>query len=923
LKPEQIENQSRPDYRLEELIDISLFQKLQDDLDIIYSCPSSIIDNEGNILTATAWQDVCTKFHRLHPECLKGCIKSDKYILDHIKEANPAVIYTCPHGLTDTAMPIIIGGQHLANFFTGQFFLEEPDPEFFKKQAKQYGFDEKAYLSAVSKAPVISKEKLALYHSLIKTFTEIIVRTGQKRLNEIKNIQVISESESKYRTLFESMPQGVFYQSANGHLIDVNPAALKMFGLTKDEFLGRTSYHVEWKVINEEGRLLKPEEHPSMITLLTGNPVKDMVFGVYNPVIKDYVWVNVNAHLKAGNYGNKSREVVVTMEDITERSKMLKKLKERDEQLRMAAIAVGFGIYSYEFETGKAIYSPEFMHLYGLSAGDSLELDSDLVGKPMHPDDKSRFLKAMQEANDPRGSGILDIDFRIILPDGNIRWLRSRGLTLFSGNKATDRPLQANGIIQDISESKKKEIELEESEEKFRTIFVSVGSGLVYMDSKGIILDVNPAFEEISGLKKEYLVGKNVLILASEILKGSEFTGLLKALYETIKGREINSFPFTYRSKSLSGSSFFNKEKNIIIVIVSDLTKQKTAEDQSLQILKRNKSILRAVPDILMEVNNKAVYTWSNEAGYEFFGKDVIGKSAAMYFEGNQDTLAMLQSLFDGKKNTIYLESWQRRKDGTLRLLAWKCQNLRDAEGQITGVISSARDITEIKEKEKELEESRERFEQLNLYLQRIREEERKLIARELHDDLGQALTAVKIDLRSLKSTLKNDNSSLNKIDKINSLVVDSIGTIKRITSDLRPHILDDLGLIPAIEWYTDEFKDRTKKKLSLSLEKNIDLPKEMEIVIFRILQESLTNIAKHSGAEKVTIEMKKAANHIILVIWDNGIGINPKEIKSAKSFGLLNMKERAREISGSLSIVSGPDIGTKISLLIPEGLLE
>ena len=114
-------------YLLQDIIDVEQFQSLQDRLNQIYAFPSAIIDNDSNILTATCWQDICTKFHRVNKESEKECIKSDQYISDHLAEANPAVSYRCPHGLVDNATPIIIDGKHLANFFTGQFFLEKPD----------------------------------------------------------------------------------------------------------------------------------------------------------------------------------------------------------------------------------------------------------------------------------------------------------------------------------------------------------------------------------------------------------------------------------------------------------------------------------------------------------------------------------------------------------------------------------------------------------------------------------------------------------------------------------------------------------------------------------------------------------------------------------------------------------------------------
>jgi len=154
-------------YRLEDLVDLQAFQTLQETLNEIYAFPSAIIDNEGKILTAVGWQDVCTKFHRVNKQSELECIKSDKYISDHLHEANPVVSYKCPHGMVDNAIPIIIEGIHYANFFTGQLFLEKPDLEFFKKQAKQYGFDEKTYLEAVERVPVWTKDKLDKYLVLL------------------------------------------------------------------------------------------------------------------------------------------------------------------------------------------------------------------------------------------------------------------------------------------------------------------------------------------------------------------------------------------------------------------------------------------------------------------------------------------------------------------------------------------------------------------------------------------------------------------------------------------------------------------------------------------------------------------------------------------------------------------------------------
>lgn len=197
-------------YKLDDLISIPLFQNLQDKMNEIFPFSSAIIDDDGNILTATGWQDVCTNFHRLYPQSEIACKLSDQYIKSHIHEANPAVCYQCIHGLVDCAFPIILEGKHLGNFFIGQFFLEKPDLDFFREQGKKYSFEEKSYLEAVAKVPVWSQSQLEKYVIFLKSFTEALAEMGLTRLKDKETRNIINEKEEQLRLALKATNQGLW-----------------------------------------------------------------------------------------------------------------------------------------------------------------------------------------------------------------------------------------------------------------------------------------------------------------------------------------------------------------------------------------------------------------------------------------------------------------------------------------------------------------------------------------------------------------------------------------------------------------------------------------------------------------------------------------------------------------------------------------
>jgi signal transduction histidine kinase/tetratricopeptide (TPR) repeat protein len=210
---------------------------------------------------------------------------------------------------------------------------------------------------------------------------------------------------------------------------------------------------------------------------------------------------------------------------------------------------------------------------------------------------------------------------------------------------------------------------------------------------------------------------------------------------------------------------------------------------------------------------------------------------------------------------------------------------------------------------EDELERSREELRNLTRHLQSVREEERTHIAREMHDELGQKLTGLKMDLAGLKKKLpKKDQGIIKKLSDMLDLTDSSIQTVKRISTELRPRVLDDLGLGSAMEWQAGEFQNRTGIKCIVKSDpENIELDKELSTSLFRIFQESLTNVARYAEASKVEVKLIQMGGTLELSIQDNGKGIGEEEGAKAKSFGLLGMRERVRYLGGEFTIVGDP----------------
>ena len=269
----------------------------------------------------------------------------------------------------------------------------------------------------------------------------------------------------------------------------------------------------------------------------------------------------------------------------------------------------------------------------------------------------------------------------------------------------------------------------------------------------------------------------------------------------------------------------------------------------------------------------------------------------------------------------LHSETDERRADGTPVRIEGHYLVLRDHRGFVTGHIGIQSDITDRHRAAEEVAQSREELRRLAAHLHTVREEERTRIARELHDELGQVLTGLKLDLSWLEHRLTRTSSrdlgerAHDLMTRMDAVMV----SVRRIITELRPSILDELGLADAIEWQAQDFAARTGLRLRLEIrEEATSIGEPVASTFFRTLQEALTNVMRHANARSVGVEFFNDAGVLTLRVIDDGVGIAEAKLQGRQSFGLLGLRERAAASGGTVTIGAGPRGGTTVELRVP-----
>ncbi|MEE9911323.1 MAG: PAS domain-containing sensor histidine kinase [Deltaproteobacteria bacterium] len=464
------------------------------------------------------------------------------------------------------------------------------------------------------------------------------------------------------------------------------------------------------------------------------------------------------------------------------------------------------------------------------------------------------------------------------------------------------------------------------SEEDLYKILAQSSQVGFYIMQRGQFQFINSHFREYAGYTESELLKMSPasLILPEDRRKTAKNAVMML--------KEQRFSPYEFRIVTRDGRikwimetvmSITYKGKRAILGNSMDITERKEASRRLEELEALESSILDAIPQAVLGLHERRI-NFANHAVKLIFGwhrEELIGKSIRMIYrnEAEADKIGRIFYSSLEHQRTYETEFPCLRKDGTEIRCRMKASRIGEKLRE-KRIVVTYEDITAEKKAQAELERSREELRNLSIHLQSVREEESTRVARKIHDELGQSLTALQMDLSWLTGHLSVDDKAIReKTRSMSGLVDATIESVHNITTELRPSLLDDLGLPSAIEWQAADFQKRSGIRCQAHIvSRDGVMDKELATAVFRIFQETLTNIARHAKATLCKVNFTENEKELCLEVTDNGIGITQWQVDDPRSFGMIGMRERAHLWGGTVYVRSARPSGTTIRVLIP-----
>lgn len=735
--------------------------------------------------------------------------------------------------------------------------------------------------------------------------------------------QKLRQSEQLLRNVLDALPVGVWVTDAHGAVVMANPAAAKIHPRLEsvaDEYAGATG-------------------NPGTVSVIGHDPCETVIRQVL-----EEGWSQLGIAVDIDNGDGKRKTlrtsvvplldergnvtgVVAVNEDVTQAQRAERALKKSEASLANAQRIARLGNWDVDLVSGELYCSGEVSRIFGLPPQSGKPRLRTLLAR-LAPPDRKRLLSALRDAL--RGRGYIDAIYRLAMDDGGMKSVHVQVDVVFD---ADGRALGMSGIVHDVTEKLEAIDLLRKQGEQFRALVENSPDLIARFDRDAHCIYANPAVEQVVGMRYAQIVGR----LPDDLNLPEEVASLgMDSIKKVFVTRLADTFDFSlptstgirhYQARvvpEFGADGIVQK----VLVVARDISVIKGGEAILRESEQRLHGITSNIPGMVFQCLLRASdgtlrFTYVSEGSVPLLGLTPGQVQADRHALPNSivdvDREAFRASLQQSATNmTVW--NWEGRLMNAQgeRWINCRATPRLTGSGEVVweGVMFN---ISDSKRSEQEIRQSRQSLRELSAHMESVREEERKRIAREVHDELGQALTALRMDVSMLRLGFAGQSPQLaERIQSMKELVDRTIQIVRHVTSTLRPAALD-LGLTAAIEWLVEDFV----RRVGIACELNTDgceivLDDSRSTALFRIVQESLMNVVKHAEASRVEVSIWQQPGYVCIEVRDNGKGFTPEASRKRGSFGLVGMRERTLMIGGKLDISSVTGEGTRVTVCVP-----
>lgn len=722
----------------------------------------------------------------------------------------------------------------------------------------------------------------------------------------------IISNEKRFRALLRNSTDGLTLVGEDGSVVDISPSGSQILGYSYDELIGTA-----------RADLIHIDDRP--VVMKAFDTIKKDPGGIllmeyrHKMLDNSYKWLECS-------YNNLLNEpfvnaIVLNYRDVTERKAAAEKIRTNQQMLARAEEIGEFGSWEYNAISDKIMWSDSMYQIHGIDKNQPISFD--LFYQHLYPPDIAKVKNVFRSLREKEQR--LKEEYRFRKDNGEIRFAHTTIDAIFENGKLC----KTMGVVQDITERKKAESVLLQSQARYRKAQSQGQLGHWELDVKTQAVFLSDEIYNIYNLGGNYLAnGFHTLFSSIHPDDQDYFASEMAAVMKGEKNMDIvhrivrkdGKVQYVHEIAELEKDS--SGQPLRLIGMAQDITQQKLADENlrrsehKYRLLFENNPMpmwMSSIPELnILDVNEAALrqYGYSRE---EFLRLNSMDLRSAEDLETGLKEADKTPAL-----SGTSMQWRHQKKDGSIIYV--EIFNYQIIYEGMPVWLGLSIDITEKTKAEAMLKKSYEEIRQLASRLQDIREEERASMAREIHDELGQQLTGLKMDISWLARRKDVDEIQReHKIKEILLFIDGTVNTVRKLSAELRPSILDDLGLVEALEWWSSEFEKRSGISCNFQPpEQSLEVPSRLAIGLFRIYQESLTNVARHANAKTVFSKLEAANNQLILEITDDGKGFDTSTIGHKKTLGLLGMKERTLMMGGTYEITSEPGNGTTVTIAAP-----